>query len=265
MIVVSPEVLAYMRMLPRLLVAAAAVGAFVAPRGKLRQYLAQPAKTDAAATPLSPGQKLLQPVQLAVAVELLVDLPCRACGRAALGRRLSIEYFLFFALVTLPRAYRFGTYTKRVERPARGAGGAEFGEFLLSVAAAHWVGAWRGYRGWINSNGLFAVRMLGTAVGACAAWTLGRAYDRVVAPERLVTTGPYRFARHPIYTAYLLLFAGGLGALGSPLSVAILLLAAGRSYGARMAAEDKLLEGEFGDAWRNYAAATPWRLWPLVT
>ena len=60
-------------------------------------------------------------------------------------------------------------------------------------------------------------------------------------------------------------FAGGLGALGSPLSVAILLLAAGRSYGARMAAEDKLLEGEFGDAWRNYAAATPWRLWPLVT
>ena len=56
MIVVSPEVLAYMRMLPRLLVAAAAVGAFVAPRGKLRQYLAQPAKTDAAATPLSPSR-----------------------------------------------------------------------------------------------------------------------------------------------------------------------------------------------------------------
>ena len=39
-------------------------------------------------------------------------------------------------------------------------------------------------------------------------------------PESLVTTGPYRFVRHPIYTAYLCLFAGGLASLGSPLAIA---------------------------------------------
>ena len=79
-----------------------------------------------------------------------------------------------------------------------------------------------------------------------------------------VTTGPYRYVRHPIYTAYLLLFAGGLGALGSPLAVAIMLFAAQRFYVPRMSAEDKNLESQFGDAWRNYAAATPSRLLPFV-
>ena len=59
-------------------------------------------------------------------------------------------------------------------------------------------------------------------------------------------------------------FAGGLGALGSPLAVAIMLFAARRFYVPRMASEDKLLEDQFGDAWRNYAAKTPSRLLPFV-
>ena len=101
------------------------------------------------------------------------------------------------AQVTLPRSYRFGKYSERAAEPAKGASGGEFGQFLLSVWAAHWLGAWRGARGWINSRELFALRIAGTAIGACAAWTLGRAYDRVVTPESLVTTGPYRFVRHP--------------------------------------------------------------------
>ena len=155
-------------------------------------------------------------------------------------------------------------YSERAAEPAKGAGGGDFAEFLLSVWAAHWIGAWRGARGWINARELFALRIAGTAIGACAAWTLGRAYDRVVTPESLVTSGVYRFVRHPIYTGYLLLFAGGLGALGSPVAVAVLLLSAWRFYKPRMASEDKILESQFGHAWRNYAAATPSRLLPFV-
>ena len=169
-----------------------------------------------------------------------------------------------FAQVTLPRSYRFGKYSERAAEPAKGASGGDFGQFLLGVWAAHWIGAWRGARGWINSRELFALRLVGTIIGASAAWTLGRAYDRVVAPESLVTSGVYRFVRHPIYTAYLCLFAGGLGALGSPVAVAVLLLAAWRFYKPRMASEDKLLEEKFGDAWRDYAAKTPSRLLPFV-
>ena len=80
--------------------------------------------------------------------------------------------------------------------PAKGASGCDFGQFLLSVWAAHWIGAWRGARGWINARELFALRIAGTAIGACAAWTLGRAYDRVVTPESLVTTSAQIEIRH---------------------------------------------------------------------
>ena len=109
MITVSPEVLASMRMLPRLLVIAAVSAAFVLPAASFVRKPEQAIKESGAdATPLSPTQKLLQPVQLAVAVGLLVELPCYACGRPALGWRLSLEYWAFFAVVTLPRSYRFG-------------------------------------------------------------------------------------------------------------------------------------------------------------
>ena len=109
MITVSPELLATMRMLPRLLVIAAVSAAFVLPAASFVRKPEQAVKkSDADATPLSPTQKLLQPLQLAAAVGLLVELPCYACGRRALGWRLSQEYFAFFAVVTLPRAYRFG-------------------------------------------------------------------------------------------------------------------------------------------------------------
>ena len=188
MITVSPELLATMRMLPRLLAIAAVSAAFVIPAARFVSKAEAVKKSDADATPLSPAQKLLQPVQLAAAVGLLVELPGCACGRPALGWRLSMDYFAFFAVVTLPRSYRYGSYSERAAEPAKGASGGDFGQFLLSVWAAHWIGAWRGARGWINSRELFALRIAGTLIGASAAWTLGRAYDRGVTPESLVTT-----------------------------------------------------------------------------
>ena len=94
MITVSADLLATMRMLPRLLVIAAVSAAFVQPRllprlfeRKTEQLVkksdanATPSPSQADATPLSPAQKLLQPVQLAAAVGLLVELPCYVCGR----------------------------------------------------------------------------------------------------------------------------------------------------------------------------------------
>ena len=129
MITVSPELLASMRMLPRLLVIAAVSAAFVLPAASFVRKAEQAVKksdagatplspSQAGATPLSPVQKLLQPVQLAVAVGLLVELPCYACGRPALGWCLSLDYFTFFAVVTLPRSYRFGRYSERAAEPA---------------------------------------------------------------------------------------------------------------------------------------------------
>ena len=37
----------------------------------------------------------------------------------------------------------------------------------------------------------------------CAVTLLSQAYDRVVAPNRLVTSGVYAHLQHPIYTSYM--------------------------------------------------------------
>ena len=114
-------------MLPRLLVIAAVSAAFVLPAASFVRKTEQAVKkSDAGATPLSPSQKLLQPVQLAAAVGLLVELPCYACGRPALGWRLSIEYFTYFAVVTLPRVYRFGRFSFQRPRDRGGPSGLGF-------------------------------------------------------------------------------------------------------------------------------------------
>ena len=74
---------------------------------------------------------------------------------------------------------------------------------------------------------------------------LAQAYDRVVAPDELVTTGVYRFVQHPIYTSYMLLFCGFCLSLHSAPSALLVLLVCGAYYrcgtcltGAAMALAD---------------------------
>jgi len=74
--------------------------------------------------------------------------------------------------------------------------------------------------------------------------------------HRLVTTGPYRFVRHPMYSAYLLLFLGafllsanwviGAGGVGVILTLMTL----------RLAEEERRLAGRFGEAWLSYRQST---------
>jgi protein-S-isoprenylcysteine O-methyltransferase Ste14 len=70
----------------------------------------------------------------------------------------------------------------------------------------------------------------------------------------LVTTGPYRFIRHPIYTAVCLFVAAGAAA---HLSWSTVLLSASVWIGAiaRMYCEERLLLGRFRE-YRQYAATT---------
>ena len=71
--------------------------------------------------PLSFLEKLLQPLQLSLAIWLLLLLPAglassprRLCGGYALGS-VPFEYMAFFLAGTIPRAWRFGRYA----RPAK--------------------------------------------------------------------------------------------------------------------------------------------------
>lgn len=78
---------------------------------------------------------------------------------------------------------------------------------------------------------------------------------RTLHGQHLVTTGPYAFIRHPMYAGLVLAAGGGVllyrtwaSALAVPVSLTLML---------RARLEDRVLEAEFGDAWRAWRDRVP--------
>jgi len=98
----------------------------------------------------------------------------------------------------------------------------------------------------------------GCALGLVAGARLGAALTPtpVPTPEAgLRTSGPYRYLRHPIYTAVLLIAIGYTVAIGSWWSAAVCALLAVFFWG-KSRWEDALLREAYGDDWRIWAAET---------
>ena len=105
------------------------------------------------------------------------------------------------------------------------------------------------------------LQLAGLAWQAAAKLMLGRSFGLLPAARRLVTGGPYRVVRHPIYLGYLIAHVGFL--LGNFSLQNVLVL--GALYCAqivRMLREEAVL-GESGE-YRDYAARVRWRLVPFV-
>jgi protein-S-isoprenylcysteine O-methyltransferase Ste14 len=78
---------------------------------------------------------------------------------------------------------------------------------------------------------------------------------RIAKEHQLVRTGPYRWVRHPIYTAVLGMYCGTLlvsGEIHAPIALAIVLLA----YSRKIAMEEKALRGTFGAEHEIYRQET---------
>jgi len=74
--------------------------------------------------------------------------------------------------------------------------------------------------------------------------------------QLVIEKGPYRWIRHPGYAAGFLMFIGIGFALGSWLSLAILLLEIWLVYSQRVKAEEKALLETIGEPYRAYMART---------
>lgn len=110
-----------------------------------------------------------------------------------------------------------------------------------------------------------AVRFVGVALSVYgiillpwATWTLGRMYvpgAGVFKDHELVTAGPFRLIRHPIYSAIIALWLGAaLGTLNWLLLVTWPVYLIGVMKPAR--AEEELLRAKFGEAYEEYAEET---------
>ena len=110
----------------------------------------------------------------------------------------------------------------------------------------------------------FALVLAGLAGGAWSTSTLGRSltfFPRPLADAQLVVRGPYRFVRHPIYGAGLLLFLGLSLCRGPLVLAATACLAVFWALKARV--EERHLRSRYPD-YAVYAERVRYRLLPLV-
>ena len=107
--------------------------------------------------------------------------------------------------------------------------------------------------------------LLGLIIRWVAIIHLGRFFTVNVAiaeDHRLITTGPYRYVRHPSYTGTLLIFLGFGLCMLNIFSLAAVFLPITAAFLWRMHVEEAALKDAFGDRYRGYTAATarlvPW-------
>ncbi len=107
----------------------------------------------------------------------------------------------------------------------------------------------------------FALQLFGTGFQLYGKVVLGRSFGIVAANRGVVSSGPYRLVRHPIYLGYLVTHAGFLLSNTSVRNVAIYAAAYVFQF-ARIYAEERILaqDGEY----REYLRCVKYRLIPGI-
>ena len=107
--------------------------------------------------------------------------------------------------------------------------------------------------------------VLGLIVRWVAIIYLGRFFTVNVAiaeDHQLITTGPYRYVRHPSYTGTFLIFLGYGLCMLNIFSLAAVFLPVAAAFLWRMHVEEQALREAFGERYLTYAASTarivPW-------
>ncbi len=137
---------------------------------------------------------------------------------------------------------------------------------LLVLAVAGAVGlqrvvplAWPGVGDGAASLVGLGFGVAGLAIIIWAGLTLRRHRTTILphaGASALVTDGPYRWRRHPIYIADVFLLFGAAEVTRNVWFVILAFVFAGLVTILQIIPEERHLEAKFGDAWRDYAART---------
>ena len=136
---------------------------------------------------------------------------------------------------------------------------------MAAVVIAAWLGpAWPGSVSTLLAVAGALAAGAGVVLGLASGRALGGAltpYPRPSGSGRLVERGPYRFVRHPIYSAGILLF-GGVATMLSPLAF-VPAAALALTWALKSAVEERFLLGHY-PGYGTYASRVRWRLVPYV-
>jgi protein-S-isoprenylcysteine O-methyltransferase Ste14 len=115
-----------------------------------------------------------------------------------------------------------------------------------------------GWPSWLRWAGV-ALAVAGFGLLGWSHRALGRNWSdqpRITRGQRLVSDGPYRRIRHPIYTAFLLILSSSLFISGSWLVGGLWIVITGLEIRSRIGFEEDRMLARFGDEYRAYKAKT---------
>jgi protein-S-isoprenylcysteine O-methyltransferase Ste14 len=196
---------------------------------------------------------------------------------AVYRRRVSHLPTVLSWLLVLTGALWAGVEIAQGLRSRPGARRARFGGRVVVVVPAVIGAALALYLANVVSSAAVSNRTAAAWCGLVVLWaafalriwsfrTLGRYFTfdvQTSADQTIVTTGPYRFVRHPGYSALLLAaIAGGL-LMGNWLSLVVFVGAVTTALVVRITVEERALQQDVGTAYRPYAA-THKRLVPYL-
>ena len=118
---------------------------------------------------------------------------------------------------------------------------------------------WPALLGWKGDPHFTPIHWFSDALIIGGLWLLSSAWlvlHRAQSQRALAVGGPYKWIRHPQYAAFILVMAGFLVQWPTVIT-AIMFPILVFMYVQLARAEDREAEGQFGAAWRVYAAGTP--------
>jgi protein-S-isoprenylcysteine O-methyltransferase Ste14 len=132
------------------------------------------------------------------------------------------------------------------------AAGGTFGGLVLRPTGSHPL--------WGVRAG-FILQVTGLVVVIVSLFALGRSFGFVAADRGLITRGPYRIARHPMYTGYLMIQVGYVLQAISWRNIIVVLAVTGCNAG-RALAEERVLGASA--SYQSYRERVRWRLLPGI-
>jgi protein-S-isoprenylcysteine O-methyltransferase Ste14 len=190
----------------------------------------------------------------------------------------STLFRILFAVVLFVSMAIVITYRRRAEvaggKVERATAMKEEGGLIWLPLRLLGVGLWLGAPLYVIAPGLFRwaaldlpvwARWIGVGMGLVfpfvVTWTqrsLGNNVTKTVVTKQehtLVTSGPYRWVRHPLYTLGFLFFVA-LSLIGATWYFAVLMALGFIPLFVRTRKEEAMLEARFGDAYREYRQRT---------